>query len=195
MEFDNENTTPVNQLQELSNSDYEIRDGEPDITGWSVFNSEGNKIGEIQDLLFDPEARKVRYMVLQLQANGQDVYDDDRDVLIPIGVAELHSEDEQVSIPLASAQPLTGLPAYETGNLTPETEIRIREIFEGGSTAPYEHPQFYAHTHFDEDKFYRGPLNDNNTIISAEDTDPEDEAARALRVSRIIDRINRKGEE
>lgn len=41
MEFENN----YRQLEELGNSDYEIRDGEPDITGWSVMNYEGNKIG------------------------------------------------------------------------------------------------------------------------------------------------------
>jgi ferritin-like metal-binding protein YciE/sporulation protein YlmC with PRC-barrel domain len=172
------------KLEELSNSNYEIRDGEPDITGWSVFNSEGYKIGEIQDLLFDPEARKVRYIVLQLQANGQDVLGDDRDVLIPIGVAKLLADDEQITLPLASAQPLAGLPAYETGNLTPETELRVREVFETGSTAPYEHPQFYAHAHFNEDRFYNRETTDQQTDLTEED--PGASADRAWRASRIV---------
>lgn len=178
MEYENENINAqpgaYAQLEELGGSDYEIRDGEPDITGWSVFNHEGNKIGEVQDMLFDPEAGKVRYIVLELQANGQDVLDDDRNVLIPIGVAKLYTDEEQVTIPLASAEPLTGLPTYEAGHLTPETEMQIRQVFEGGSTAPYEHPQFYTHTHFNEDNFYnREPLPDNTTIIPAQAMDEE----------------------
>ena len=200
MDYENENINAqpraYAQLEELSNSDYEIRDGEPDITGWSVFNNEGNKIGEVQDLLFDPESRKVRYIVLELQANGQDVLDDDRQVLIPIGVAKLHTDEEQLTIPLASAEPLANLPAYESGNLTPETEVRIRGVFEGGSTAPYEHPQFYTHTHFNEDNFYnREVLPDNTTIIPAEDMDDEASAARAEKASLIVDRLNQSDEE
>ena len=185
MEYTNENN-PLDHLQELSNSDYEIRDGQSDITGWSVYNSERAKIGEVQDLLFDPEARKVRYIVLELQANAQDVLDGDRNVLIPIGVAELRSGDEQVIIPLASAEPLTGLPSYQAGNLTSETETRTRQIFEGGSTAPYEHPQFYEHAHFNEDRFYGG----STTQTDLTHEDPGAAADRAVRADRIVERIN-----
>jgi ferritin-like metal-binding protein YciE len=200
MEFENENINAqpraYAQLEELGHSDYEIRDGEPDITGWSVFNHEGNKIGEVQDMLFDPEARKVRYIVLELQANGQDVLDDDRLVLIPIGVAKLYTGEEQVTIPLASAEPLAGLPTYTSGSLTPETEMKIRQVFEGGSTAPYAHPQFYAHAHFNEDHFYnREALPDNTTIIPAEAMDDEASAVRAEKAGQIVDRLNQSDEE
>jgi len=202
MAFEEEYNKPYGGLEELSDSDWEIKDGEPDITGWSVFNAEGNKIGEVADLLFDPQARKVRYIILELQANGLDVFED-RTVLIPIGVAQLLTHDDDVLLPLANARQLTELPVYEPGNLTPETETRIRQVFEGGSTAPYEHPQFYAHQHFDEDKFYaRGLVIEEVTMADLEDAetdvteeDPEDAAARALKVSRIVERINHKDDQ
>lgn len=175
----------LNHLQELGNSDYEISNGQPDITGWGVLNSEGIKLGEVQDLLFDPAARKVRYVVVQLQANSQDIVADDRNVLIPIGVTQLLSGNKQVIIPLASAEPLNGLPSYQSGNLTPETEIRIRQVFDGGSTAPYEHPQFYAHAHFDEDNFYGNFAAETDL----NDEDPVAAADRASRAHRIVERI------
>jgi hypothetical protein len=58
MEFENENINDRQlntraQLEELSRSDYEIVDGEPDITGWNVLSQSGDKLGEVEDLLFD----------------------------------------------------------------------------------------------------------------------------------------------
>jgi ferritin-like metal-binding protein YciE len=136
-----------------------------------------------------PQARKVRYLIVQLQANGDDI-PDDKYILVPVGVAQLHSGEDEVLLPGRSAAELYHLPAYESGGLKPEDEVQIRQVFEGGSTAPYEHPQFYTHEHFNEDKFYsRGNMPDNNTIIPAEDMD------RAEKVSRIMERINQSDEE
>ena len=53
-----------NRLQKLKGSDYEIADGEPDIQGWDINDSAGNKIGKVDDLIFDTQSRKVRYIVL-----------------------------------------------------------------------------------------------------------------------------------
>ncbi len=49
-----ENEYRSNHLEELSGSDYEIVDGEPDINGWDVIDHNGQKIGEVDELLFDP---------------------------------------------------------------------------------------------------------------------------------------------
>ena len=80
------------RLEELSGSDFEIVDGEPNIIGWDVKNETGTKIGDVDDLLFDPETRKVRYLVVDLDSNYLGLADG-RIVLVPIGVAELHGED------------------------------------------------------------------------------------------------------
>src|SRR5215213_8776917 len=85
------------RLQELDRSDFEIVDGEPDIRGWDVKNSHGQKIGEVEDLIVDAQKKKVRYMVVDL--DGNELKLDHRKVLIPIGLAELHKEDDDVLIP------------------------------------------------------------------------------------------------
>jgi len=176
-------------LEELNHSDYEIKDGEPDITGWNVLNQNGEKLGEVENLLFDPEARKVRYLIVGLQANGAEVLED-KYIAVPIGIAQLHSEEDDVVLPIVSGEELNNLPAYQNGQFGPEDEVQIRQVFGGGSTAPYEHPQFYTHEHFNEDRFYnRGPQPDNNTIIPAEEMD------RTEKVDRIMERIRQTDEE
>jgi hypothetical protein len=100
LENNNINQYRYDHLDELTGSDYEIVDGQPDIRGWDVKTEQGKKIGEIDELLFDPEARKVRYLVVNLQGLEIDVKYSDT-VLIPIGVAKLYSRDED--IPAANA--------------------------------------------------------------------------------------------
>ncbi|TSJ36461.1 DUF892 family protein [Mucilaginibacter corticis] len=197
MAFEEEENQPAKRtLEELSNSDYEIREGEPDITGWNVVGSSGIKVGEVSDLLFDAQAQKVRYLIVELQASEEhEISDEDKRVLVPIGLAELSTDEETLTIPIGSAEELAGLPAYQTGELDPQDEVLIREVF-GGSTAPYEQPQFYAHEHFNDDKFYnRAPSPDNNTIIAAEDMEEGGSEARAEYAHEIVNRLNHSDEE
>src|SRR5437879_6187870 len=87
-----ENT--YNHLEELGGSDFEMVSGEPDIIGWDVKTEEGQKIGEVDDLLFNPQSRKVRYLVVDMDRNKLHL-DKGRKVLIPIGIAELYSKNER----------------------------------------------------------------------------------------------------
>ena len=81
-------------LEELGGSDFEIAGDEPNIIGWPVKDDRGVKIGKVRNLLFDRQSRKVRYLVLDLDGNKFDL-DDDRKVLIPIGIAELYRKDDE----------------------------------------------------------------------------------------------------
>ena len=103
------------RLQELDRSDFEIVDGEPDIRGWDVKNTAGRKIGEVEELIVDARQKKVRYMVVDLDDNELKV--DHKKVLIPIGMAELHQDDDDVIIPSVNEQHLNALPDYDEGNL------------------------------------------------------------------------------
>lgn len=75
-------------LVELGGSDYEIVDGEPDIRGWDVKNKVGLKIGEVDELLFDPQTRKVRYIVVDVKNSELDT--EQKKILVPIGTAVLY---------------------------------------------------------------------------------------------------------
>src|ERR1700759_2939539 len=136
-------------LEELHGSGYEIADGQPDITGWDIITRSGKKAGNVDDLLFDPDTNKVRYIIADLDKNDLGLADD-RKVLIPIGLAELFTKSKKahrarkidpafsaydpaehgnlVFIPTLSAQQLDSLPLYEKGRLSRHTEIAIRKI-------------------------------------------------------------------
>jgi stress response protein YsnF len=170
-----------NGLQKLKGSDFEVKDGDQDIRGWDVKDGNGRTIGEVDELLFDPSTRKVRYMIVDLDDNEFDI--EEHDVLIPIGLAELDKDDDDVIIRNITAEQLRSLPAYDEDHFTHEQENTIRNVFAGmgglglaGAAAastdkPVINSQrdsgFYDHDHFDEEHLYRNrrqPAGDQQTI-------------------------------
>ncbi|RZK38218.1 MAG: PRC-barrel domain containing protein [Pedobacter sp.] len=170
---DNHRTT---YLERLKGSDFEIADHQPDITGWEIRDGLGNELGEVVDLIFDSNARKVRYIVARLDIDGQQVTDTDKDsrlVLIPIGIVDLDEQDDEVIVPEASAVFLATLPRYKPGEtISPAEEVAIRYAFLGKDSLPdadavvyQQHPnEFYIHEHFNESRFHKritGPSDEN----------------------------------
>ncbi|MFA6083096.1 PRC-barrel domain-containing protein [Mucilaginibacter sp.] len=162
-----ENINNYSRLEELSESNFEIVDGQPNIQGWDIESSKGVKIGEVDDLLFDPESRKVRYIVLDTENNDLDL--EDGHVLIPIGVAELNEKDDTVLIPNITVEQLTSLPLYERGReISREIEAEIRNVFIKPDTTIVTDNDFYEHEHFNETKFYgkRKPITAEDRLIT-----------------------------
>lgn len=149
------------RLQELSGSDFEIADDQPDITGWEIFDSAGDYIGDVEDVIFDKESYKVRYIITDL--DGYEL-DQEKQVLIPIGLVTLHETDDEVLFTEAISANLPLLPAYETGKITPEQEVQIRNVLTGTAeqvVADMNYKQhqdeFYHHNHFNDRGYTRNP--------------------------------------
>ncbi|SDF74657.1 conserved hypothetical protein [Mucilaginibacter pineti] len=168
-----------NNLQELSSSNYQLAPGVSDITGWPVHDQRGQLAGKVAELLFDPQAGQVRYLVIALPDRPESFA---KSIVIPVGLAERDTGRAAVSLPEVTDEQIAQLPAY-TGimGFSAEMEHTTRGILEGHSQAPYEHPQFYTHQHFDEDRFY--PMTD----LSQESVETAE--ARAERASRIVARL------
>jgi sporulation protein YlmC with PRC-barrel domain len=116
-----------NRLQELDHSNFEIVKDEPDIRGWDVRYRNGEKIGSVEELILDTRAKKVRYMVVDLDENELRL--EHRKTVIPIGFAELDSRSDDVLIPNVSVDQLCNLPDYKRDALTPDLERRISSTF------------------------------------------------------------------
>lgn len=141
-------------LEELSHKHYyDVADEDPDIRHWIIVDDSAKKIGEVKDLLFDPEAGKARYLITNLKDG---MLEDDRRVLIPIGRARLNKEDHRVVLPALTTNQIAGLPEYSgPENLTEEDERKMRDIFAGsGETKTYDRKTFYEHEDFNENRFY-----------------------------------------
>lgn len=148
-------------LEELSHSDFEIADHHPDIMGWEVVDSDGNEIGEVQDLIFDPQEGKVRYIVVDIETDQEN---HTGYVLIPIGIVTLDDDEDEVIVPEQHTIALYTLPPYEKGKtISPVEELAVRYAFLGAGSLPnaeavvYEsHPEdFYNHGHFSDEHFRR----------------------------------------
>ena len=154
-------TNTNSRLLELSGSDFEIADGQPDIRGWDVKDGQGKYIGEVDELIFDKQSLKVRYIVLDLDDNELDL--DDKEVLIPIGMAELHEKGDDVLLPSVTAAQLGALPEYDGDDISESTESSIRNVFSGGALAAgiaasstgSNRDEFYEHEHFNENNLYQ----------------------------------------
>lgn len=161
-------STRINHLKELNHSDYKIADNQPDIENWKIVDTTGRKVGKVQDLLFDKEAMKVRYIVTDLKDG--DLTADNRKVLIPIGKARLNTNSDRVEVANITNEHISTLPDYRSADaLTQQDEYAVRNSFseEPIATDTYDRNTFYDNKDFDEDYFYN---EDNNMRDNAEST-------------------------
>jgi stress response protein YsnF len=176
-----DNNTDNNRLEELGGSDYEMVDGQPNIKGWEVKNAQGEVIGDVEELLFNPASRKVRYMIVDTDAN--DLHLNARKVLIPIGLAELHENDDDVIVPNVTADQLNALPDYDGSQMTADTERSIVSTFEGYGVAGYAagaytntpDDDFYKHEQFNHNRLYNRRLPAADTTVPADSINTNDE--------------------
>jgi sporulation protein YlmC with PRC-barrel domain len=148
----NENIKDFNRLQELTGSDYEMVDGEPNIKGWSVNDSLGKHAGKVKELLFNPSSRLVRYLILKTDNAGAN-----REVLIPVGFAQLHESDDLVVLDSVTVDQLALLPAYIDIHVAPVTESEIRRILNGMESTKNDDvfdADFYNHNQFNTERLY-----------------------------------------
>ena len=156
------------RLQEMDRSDFEIVKGEPDIRGWDVKNSTGQKIGEVEELIVDAQQKKVRYMVVDLDDNELKL--DHRKVLIPIGLAQLDQKDDDVILPNVEAEHFRSLPDYDKNNLSPEVERKICSTLgrspesRSVTNANEHHPDFYKHDYFNDDNLYKHRMHEAQPV-------------------------------
>lgn len=158
------------RLHELHGSGYEIVDGQPDVEGWSIRDAEGRRIGEVDDLLFDPELQKVRYVVADLRRNDLDF--EKRQVLIPIGIAEIHEKNDELILPGIAAWQIRALPTYHSDAVTDTDEQDIFTVFSSASAGAVTGPamlqqqsaDFYERSQYDHDNLYRQRRTDERPV-------------------------------
>ena len=158
------------RLQKLSKSDFEMGDGQPDIRGWDVKDSSGKQLGEVDELIFDYESRKVLYIAVDTDGNSYNL--EDKKVLVPIGIAELHEADDEVILSGVTPEQLNALPVYDEDRFDTEDETSVRNVFGGLGTAALaggssHDTDFYNHEHFNDNNLMR---NRNTAATTNDDT-------------------------
>jgi len=113
--------------------DFEVAEGYPDIRGWRVASTDGQEVGKVHDLLIDVDHMRTRYLDVRLTKELASS-PADRDVLVPIGTAQVvEGKDNVVRVPL-TAERFGLLPVYEH-RLTRTHELEVRRHFSLGEAA------------------------------------------------------------
>ncbi|MDQ6764086.1 MAG: PRC-barrel domain-containing protein [Bacteroidota bacterium] len=177
-------TVVVNEnLKELSSSGYEMVKGEPDIRGWKVLNLQNVQIGKVKELLFDVESKKVRYLIVDL--DGKPINLLSRDIVLPIGLAELDGTESIIHIHDVTVGHLAALPEYKKGKITYQIERDIRNVFipqndtaadklaNFESREKPERDAFYNNEFYDENRLYKRRRPENKIVNKEDDHDRE----------------------
>lgn len=155
--------------------DYKVASDDPDVRGWNVFGRDGRGIGEVDDLLVDTVAMRVRYLDVELDrdlataapvvpgmagavtpaAPGTAAAEAGH-VLVPIGMARLDEDHDRIHLDGFDAQDVAVLPAYDHKAFSREYETGLRRRFDRGTTPPADERDYYAGELYDEERFY-GP--------------------------------------
>jgi photosynthetic reaction center H subunit len=145
--------SPVGQgrLMRLEDTkDLEVADGDPDVRGWKVKGDGDRDLGKVDDLIVDPDAMKVRYLLIKLDKDVAE-NNDERHVLIPVGIARLFEDTDDVRLNLTPAA-LASLPAFDKDRLDDrEYQATIRERCGITTTADQD---IYANPAFDDQQFF-----------------------------------------
>ena len=144
--------------------DFRVAGDTPDPRGWEVVAADGRRIGEVDDLLVDTGAMKVRY--LDVGVDDEVSAEPDRHVLIPIGYARLDRDHDRVIVDQLSSADLRAIPAYRHGPITRDFETSVRDSYRrepADASAPVRaeprlradgREDFYADDVYDESAFW-----------------------------------------
>jgi len=114
--------------------DFRVAGDTPDPRGWEVVAADGRRIGEVDDMLVDTGAMKVRY--LDVDIDDEVSAEPDRHVLVPIGYARLDRDHDRVIVDQLSSADLRAIPAYRHGPITRDFEHSVRDSYRRGRPAP-----------------------------------------------------------
>lgn len=125
------------RLHELN--DFKVADGDPDVRGWPVRTSDGQRAGKVDDLIVDTGAMQVRYLDVELDRNTMRL-NEDRHVLVPISDARLDDVNDDVLL----------------GSMTIEQVARMEPVRQGQPIAATQTPASARQTRTDTDarEFY-----------------------------------------
>ena len=145
----NDRIVPLDEL-----SDFQVADDDPDVRGWDVLSADGQRIGEVDNLLVDTAAMKVRY--LDVEVDGELLSGDrDRHVLVPIGYARLDRDDNRIQVDSLNSTDVGALPAYAHEPITRDYESTVRSSwdrdFRSGGRADTD---YYDDPLYDDRRFY-----------------------------------------
>ena len=83
---------------------YEVARGEPDVRGWDVIAGDGRRIGEVDELLVDAAAKKVRFLDVTVDDELVPEAAAAQRIIIPIDSARVADDDRVFVDGLSSSE-------------------------------------------------------------------------------------------
>lgn len=139
----------LRRLRDLT--DFEVADDNPDVRGWAVRGSDGQPLGVVHELIVDPEALKVRYLDIELDSRFH-INEHENRILLPIGVASLDADGDNVFVPALNAESVLSYPPYIELQITRSYETAMMRAL-GMELVP--DGDFYGSPMHDATAFYR----------------------------------------
>ena len=142
-------------------NDFEVAQGYPDVRGWKVMSSDGQEVGKVHELLIDVDNLRTRYLDVRLTSELA-ATPGDRDVLVPIGTANVVDDQKLVRVPL-TAERFGLLPLYDHGHPSRTYEVEVRRHFSlaeaaaagaTGAAVGAAERGFYDDQGYDDRKFF-----------------------------------------
>ena len=140
----------LRRLRDLT--DFEVADDNPDVRGWAVRGGDGQALGIVFELIVEPEALKVRYLDVELDSRFH-INDHENHILLPIGVASLDTEGDNVFVPALNTESVLNYPLYTEIQVTRDYEEAMLRALGVAPLAPDN--QFYDRDSYDAGSFYR----------------------------------------
>ena len=142
--------TPIlRRLRDLT--DLEVANNDPDVRGWTVRGNDGQALGMVFELIVEPGAMKVRYLDVELDARFH-INEYENHILLPIGVASLDTEDDNVFVPALNSESVLNYPHYVEIEITREYEEAMLRALGMEPITP--NPRFYEQESYDATGFY-----------------------------------------
>ncbi|MGH7477509.1 MAG: PRC-barrel domain-containing protein [Longimicrobiales bacterium] len=120
---------------------WRVAKGEPDVRGWLIRGADGVEAGTVTDLIVEPAAQQVRYLLVQRSGDGATT-------VLPIGYAELDRAAQEVRSGPLRADDIAALAAVDgrAETLDRETERILLEQVEARLSGDrrYQRPDFLA---------------------------------------------------
>lgn len=120
---------------------FRVVEGEPTLVGYSFCNENGDRLGEVEDLIADTDAMKVRFLIVSLDQGLLT----SRRIIIPLRDTTIDEAAERVICTDCSETRLRGYPTYEGGAL-PDLQKRFAATFipeSGRAERPTARPEAY----------------------------------------------------
>lgn len=150
-----DNKTNDINLYRLSELDtYKVASSDPDIRGWDVISSDGTKIGDVDELIVDPQVKTTRYLDVKVDESLETEHEEHH-LLIPIGAARLHEKNDEVHLTELKSAVVLNSPPYRGGAVTRDYEDKLRTAYWPGRQSVLKTGNtYYDNEFYDEEKFY-----------------------------------------